>query len=70
MLSGSPASMKATSVGVCSDMLTTVRAQTLQSAAAAFPTSGDKVLRQSGFHVVHAPASLKKSENEKEAMVS
>ena len=41
-----------------------------RDAAAAFRTSGNRVLRQSGSHVVHAPASVKKSENRKEAMVS
>ena len=70
MLSGSCESMKATNAGVCLDMLTMVREQTFRSAAAAFPMRGSKVLQQSGSHVVQAPASEKRSENENEAMVS
>ena len=70
MLSGSCESMKATNAGVCLDMLTMVQEQTFWSAAEAFPTNGNRVWRQAGSHVVHTPASEKKSENKKEAMVS
>ena len=65
-------STKATSIGACSYMLTMVREQALRSAAAAaaFPTRGNKVLLQFGSQAVHEPASEKRSENKKAAVVS
>ena len=54
--------MKAISVGVCSDMLTMVREQTLRSDAASLPTSGTSAPWQSGANVVQPSASEKRLE--------